>query len=964
MAYKYEQSEIVRINSLFKNVSGFDRFVTKIDNNTFKNIEDENFDWLFKDSQSEIIYTVLYKYFKGMHLTEQEYLLTNNILELIKNSFKVKEQHKMSIIVSFLNGHHVGYTNKEKNNLLADIIIKTHIDYLNYYKKYQLDDKDFVLKILKNCNFSTQHDTLLISRLNEFFYNDSDELRSIIVKNPIIYDKLAKCGNKPNFSDEYLKKLVSHLGAKYFVSRLSHNLASDQEFMRQIILENPENLFRGLRINYRDEIRKNAFNLFGDNCKNIFNIYGMDYLIKKDCEKILDYFEYLKYNLSPKYLEDIKDKILSTDEQKILLLRGVFPKEFYKRVYQNYQINTFEDMLKFNFEVLKINYSEQLIKKLSDFYQKYLCHDFRGNMSLANNIVMAYKNGILKEFGEIAEANQYNANLIDMNMFSKEDIALLGTKIINQFCYYPNSLYILSQIKKEGDIALYKELVDMIDSDKLAPAIIPNILLYTVYSYKDAIISLNKNNCLNKENILLLINITENNKLLNIKSYQDVINYQENLDRFCDKEINSCQNVNYAKEIMFAKLLKTSRNNAEKFILTYKDGMKLKGNKDYIYLELLEIIDGLTDLQTIKKAYATLRKFKYFSKKSFEEFEETAKNSIIGKKCIIENKNNYKRIDYFGTELIIPQEDKEFNILVHVLGAFGDNPKADSVKESWNTTTNDNVSGICTTLVNNKTVQTALMNPSSIIFGFTQNLESENISMCAPYDIWSKNSLLEPVSVHPPKCIDINNLPDYQRGARGKYNEVVISRYLSGKKRQPDYIVVFDFNFQESISNSIEVAKSFNIPIMYIPTKKIFEYNCNKLKEEYNNYLINPTLENGSKLYTMYFTLKNGFDGIPNISDVSLILQEKDLINTILSKLSVQDKELFKTFIDKEQLKKKIITYEEDQRMTVEELQRKSSNDIFKQIREQYSFLETLRLKRILNNVNNENIMEEGKKKK
>lgn len=863
------------------------------------------------------------------------------------------------------------YDEKEENSLLADIIIKMRIDYSNYYTNWQLSDKNFVVKILKDGGFSNVHDSKLISKLKDFFYNDSNELRKIIVENPVVYDKLAKCGNKPNFTDEYLKKIISILGSKYFVSRLNHNLANDKEFMRQIILENPENLFRGSMINYKDEIRKNAFNLFGDNSKNLFNIYGMEYLIGKSDDKFFDYCEYLKYNVSPKYLEKIKNKILSSEEEKQLTLRGVFSQEYYRFKHFDRELNNFRDYLKFNFDYLKIGYNERLIEELCYSYEKFCCNDYRGNMALANNIVIAYQRGLLKEFEEIAAADKYNANLIDMNTFDREVIELLGIKTIAQFCYYPNSLYILSQIKKDGDLLLYKELLDKVDNDKLAPAIIPNILLYTVYSYKEAILSLKGKNSLTKENVLLLINITENNKLLDIKNDQDVINYPNNLSKFCDEEIESCQNVNYAKEILFAKLLKGTRKQAQKFILTYKEGMKLKKDNNYLYLELLEIIDSLSDVSAIKKAYKTLKNMQYFSKSSFEGFEMEAKRSIVGENYVKEDLNNYERGKFYGVDIVSPKVDKEFNILIHVLGAFGNNPEANSIMESWNTTSKDNVSGICATLISNKTVQKAPESDDSIIFGFTNNLDSQNINMCAPYDIWSKNNLLEPVSNRPSKFVDADNMPDYQRGAFGKYNEIVISRYLDEKKRQPDYVVVFDYDSKEKVQKSAEVAKNFGIPVVCIRAKEIFNYNFGKLQELYNDYLKVPTLDKAKELYTMYFTLKNGFYGIPNINTDRVFNAEsiKEFEKQVISRLSEEDKKAFESFIEKESLKEKIIDYEEDQKNIVNEKKNNLSGSIYNQMRREYGLFEGLKLRMMSSRLqkfigDNENIiMEESRGK-
>ena len=96
----------------------------------------------------------------------------------------------------------------------------------------------------------------------------------------------------------------------------------------------------------------------------------------------------------------------------------------------------------------------------------------------------------------------------------------------------------------------------------------------------------------------------------------------------------------------------------------------------------------------------------------------------------------------YGVEGIELDPNSSFEMLVHVLGAYGTIPDGKSIKDTWNTSFRSNVSGICTSLITNNMLQTALTGKedSGIVFGFLKDLSPESILMCAPYDVWSRKS--------------------------------------------------------------------------------------------------------------------------------------------------------------------------------------------------------------------------------
>lgn len=192
--------------------------------------------------------------------------------------------------------------------------------------------------------------------------------------------------------------------------------------------------------------------------------------------------------------------------------------------------------------------------------------------------------------------------------------------------------------------------------------------------------------------------------------------------------------------------------------------------------------------------------------------------------------------------------DGDFNMLIHVLGAYSSYSRPDDFKEDW---LRPKIAshGICTSFIGNNQIANARQfHPS---YGFSQ-LEGDSLLLAGNYDLVSKrvifnfaSSIVEPYNFLPPKeMID---------STRHTHNEVVIERRASVKndsfKRVPDYVVYFvdDINNEEMFSTdnnlfceTVQAAIDNNIPIVIIDRKKfaLRERNkCDNLKKQFEQTL-------------------------------------------------------------------------------------------------------------------------------
>ena len=211
-----------------------------------------------------------------------------------------------------------------------------------------------------------------------------------------------------------------------------------------------------------------------------------------------------------------------------------------------------------------------------------------------------------------------------------------------------------------------------------------------------------------------------------------------------------------------------------------------------------------------------------------------------------------------GIDIYVP---KEFNMLVHVVAAFGDFNLIDeekSAKEIWKNVKDKQNHILCTSYIGNSHLCYAKPdkeNKGNVIFGFS-NVGNNSVLMAAPYDIGSatRNIRSDESAKKPRFRIGKNML----KKTRWTHNEVCIERRLENDKEtniEPDYIVCFD----EINEESKKVAKDFGVPIVFINTKEIAKAESEKLAAKYKEFYdtINPLLI--EEIINLYQTNVNSF---------------------------------------------------------------------------------------------------------
>lgn len=334
---------------------------------------------------------------------------------------------------------------------------------------------------------------------------------------------------------------------------------------------------------------------------------------------------------------------------------------------------------------------------------------------------------------------------------------------------------------------------------------------------------------------------------LSYDEMQDFVNkytvdLDEMLNKYKTKEENAELTLEEQNEL---KTLRTLRNLKE--ILAIKDKKAL--------VETFEELDKLEEFEDIDFALANVLEenarrayAKDYKEKIYNLSEEDLKGKVDG-------------IDIYSP--------KEFNMLVHVVAAFGDFKLIDkehpekSAKEFWKNVDDKQNHIVCTSYIGNSNMcykrkmegEKESEEEVNVIFGFS-NFNKNSVLMAAPYDIGSDTtSMKSNQSGLQSRFRTAENMLKY---TRWNHNEICLERRLENQKEtniEPDYIVCFD----EINKESKKVAKDFGIPIVFIDTEQVAKNESEKLEGLFKEFYETKNASKISEILNRYQTNLNSF---------------------------------------------------------------------------------------------------------
>lgn len=229
-------------------------------------------------------------------------------------------------------------------------------------------------------------------------------------------------------------------------------------------------------------------------------------------------------------------------------------------------------------------------------------------------------------------------------------------------------------------------------------------------------------------------------------------------------------------------------------------------------------------------------------------YEDIAKQIDIDSKKSISDVSKYQvpeelRVKTIGNIGIYDISETNFNLIIHNISAglsFSNREISERSNTDFSTWGNPNVEGsitISTSEISNKFLGHLTRkknNQPEVIFAFS-NIPEEEVFFSGIYDIGLNTRTKNYSDLHPSDGLGQHFLANQlMTNCFHDYNEIAINRFTDKtktKKRMPNYIVCYD----EVNELSLKYAEYFNIPILFIDTKKCAYKNANEIKQKLEN---------------------------------------------------------------------------------------------------------------------------------
>lgn len=435
--------------------------------------------------------------------------------------------------------------------------------------------------------------------------------------------------------------------------------------------------------------------------------------------------------------------------------------------------------------------------KLDDIFQIFISSESRSSKHGKNikNIIVTEENVEFLRF--ICDSYIFDYSNEYLNIFNQ--IYLLFKK-------YENSFVAMALIKKMAEDPGMANMLINVNIADLDENIIKNLYVYlnsNIIEYKKI------DNIDELRNLNLLIDNLCNE--LDCNLYSRKLEVKKDLFLLQHFQID----LNFSKDIVHSYL------GASEMSKLYQENPEVNYLKQL--LERIVLVNDEKEFEILTKEYNNI-------KISFQD--------IL--KVISKIKNNY------GTEIastltkvekkvgVFDYSEKDFNFLVHVIGAYGLTPAGD-VYDSWNTKDYTSSISICASYISQNNMGIAPEGENSVILGFSE-LPADYLQLMSCNDLYSKGfSALRESSF-----LTSGELRD---NTRHGHNELVIQRRTgeyTQSKLQPSYIICFDKINEESRVAS----EKFGVPIIYIDREKVTKKERNKIDIMVQEFIetMNPSL--------------------------------------------------------------------------------------------------------------------------
>lgn len=325
---------------------------------------------------------------------------------------------------------------------------------------------------------------------------------------------------------------------------------------------------------------------------------------------------------------------------------------------------------------------KELLENLSAIDKKDLISNFRRNMNqdyIQSNLSFFMRlegvkeDNIIKNKEYLMKMFQVNRDIlkdIDFSILDSKYIDSLGVDKINQISCYPNIQEKVLQLS-DPQLQIFSECIEHCNNERWTP--LAQAFLDNLSEYEELIINISQIEDVDYDTINIIL---QDKNVFEIKSVEDVKNYEQIKEKKCDEWIKS-DNIEERKLAVLEKLFGQSVKYSESLIEKYGyDIDKLQENDLKDYIQSVKSILEIEDPSVLEDIYKQCRETANIDKISIEE-------SLKSEYCKLYNKGLFFIDQSNEIEEGVYDAGTNFEMIITALGAFNAN-WIENYKDDWN----------------------------------------------------------------------------------------------------------------------------------------------------------------------------------------------------------------------------------------------------------------------------------------
>ena len=443
--------------------------------------------------------------------------------------------------------------------------------------------------------------------------------------------------------------------------------------------------------------------------------------------------------------------------------------------------------------------------------------------------------------------------------------------------------------------------------------------------FVDLIDNINLHDLTNDDYLNLSFILTSKKNELNVKTLEQV----RNIDNLLMQKINYSKNIDEFKNYMLLKKINLSYSEVRLICQKYCYDLNHFHVKSLTLENLIKLkkIILSTSFDEASQIIESLE----MDKITYPDFQTMCQNLYEDEfNAVLFNPNDKKYTIYDGCKII--DAGLEFNMIVRANNALSDTNISLSPKDYWNNNIRSSLSFSASLLSNNFFRNASFFGENAYIIGFS-NIPKNCMAECCMGDnatIYNREYTLDIRSYDDEREIyphtgdfcgqQFRPLKEMIKHGSGEYQEVTLERFFyedGGESRlQPSYVIYFkrneDYESSTDFKKVIEVAKSFDIPIVLIDLKKVVLNEKDKIEKLLFDEI---TIDNIINSFTNYINLINSFSSEDKSGELSSVFGVGDFtvsINNMLKNyLYFLDKKNYKQEFYQELLDRLILLNDE-----------------------------------------------------